>query len=323
MTEPAFQAPNLDVPEQIADLLSPAIALTIYFRPEPAKYRDGMIACWEEFLTGWGGGLSWCAEEGGKFLPPTPKRLSRPAERLRSCKTMPFYAWRAFSGATSQSAGALSWDCIVRDPSASSPAMRSKEEKKHCFLRVSFAPSAFQTRAKLDELVAIARRWAGRLPFVHGYGGLSLNITGPARPGQAWGGYCLPLIRRYPGFDVEDCGGTALCVPDQIRGVNWLTILCGEFVARLGGASALRGQLPEPVILHELPGGGAIVQAGPAPTAGDAGRGDMAPLYGAVTKALLPIRITEERYTCLPPEWLHRFESPSPIDSRRSPGWTG
>jgi hypothetical protein len=47
---PVFQLPDLDVPERIADLLSPAIALTIYFRPEPAKYRDGVIACWEEFL---------------------------------------------------------------------------------------------------------------------------------------------------------------------------------------------------------------------------------------------------------------------------------
>jgi len=308
MPEPAFRRPNLDIPEKIVDLLAPAMALTIYFKAVPSRFRDGVIACWEEFLSDYSGELSWYADEDlGKFQPASRKRLSRPAQRLLSDKPMSFYAWKTGGGATYDSAGAMGFDCLVRDPSRLSPQMRARNDSKDCFLRVSFPVSAFQAAARLEAFVAMARRWTERLPFVHGYGGQSLNITGPARPGQLWDAYALPIIRRYPGFDWEDCQGTALFVHGAIRGINWLTILCDDLVARMGGADALRAKFPDPVILYELPGGGAIVQAGRAPSAGDAEQGDRLPLYGSVARVLAPICITEEPYTCLPREWLHRF----------------
>lgn len=103
------------------------MALTLYFRPEPAAFRDGLIGCWEEFLADWEEGLSWYADEDlGKFRPLTPKRLARPVERLMSDKPMPFYAWTASSGATYNSAGALSCECVVHDPSVA-PAWQGKE----------------------------------------------------------------------------------------------------------------------------------------------------------------------------------------------------
>jgi Protein of unknown function (DUF3396) len=308
MPEPAFRLPNLDVPEEIIDLLSPAMALTIYFKAVPSRFRDGVIACWQEFLADHSGELSWYADEDiGKFHSASRKRLSRPVQRLLSDKPMSLYAWKTGSGATHDGAGAIGFDCLVRDPSQLSPQMRARNESKDCFLRVSFPASAFQSVAKLEAFVAMARRWTERLPFVHGYGGLSLNITGAARPGQLWDAQALPIIRRYPGFDWEDCQGTTLCVHGAIRGVNWLTILCGDLVARLGGADALSAKLPHPVTLHEASGGGVIVQAGGAPGAGDAEQGDRLPVYGIVSRVLSPICITEEPYTCLPPEWLRRF----------------
>ena len=50
----------------IADLLkeggthfAPAAAIALYFDGPRERFADGVVACWEEFLDGWGNGLKW------------------------------------------------------------------------------------------------------------------------------------------------------------------------------------------------------------------------------------------------------------------------
>jgi Protein of unknown function (DUF3396) len=308
------------LPVEPSAYLAPALAVTVYFRPVVEEYWEGVVACLEEFLADWEGDLSWYADaDSGKFRPASAELLRRPLERLRSTKPMRFYAWTMYSGETYDGAGALNCQGHLHDPLAWDASMRDAQARDLCYLRASFPVAAYDSAARLAAFVDLAARWSERLPFVHGYAGLALNQ--PDAPGkrQSQSSEVWALARRYPGFEVEDCGGTVLVAQSAIKSINWLTLLGTVFVDRLGGVAALRTKLPEAIVFHELPDGrGLLIQAGPAPAAGDAERGDRLLLYGEVARALRSIRLVEhpafgpEECGSFGPrgtaEWLRRFD---------------
>ena len=295
-----------------------SLALAIYFRPAPDEFRNGVALALEEFLAEREPNLCWYADEDlGRLRPATKKRLRRPVERLRSSKPMPFYAWTMFEGETYESAGATSCSGMVRDPLAWHVSMREIESRHLCFLRASFPVESAGDVAGRDRFLERLVRWAGQLPFVHGYGGLAINQPEATDVRQLQSKGVYEMARRHPGYEVDDCGGTVLVAGDAIKGVNWLTLISARFVERLGGAAALRGRFSGSIALHEV-SGGLLIQAGPAPEAGDSEQGDLLPLYREVARALAPVRLATHpslgpaELGSFGPEgtarWLRRFD---------------
>ena len=292
----------------VGELTVPALAVTLYFRAPKTDYAEGVTACLESFLAEWGEQVAWYADEDlGRFRPATVKRLRRPIERLRDrSKPMPFYAWTMSAGESFESPSALSFLSHVGDD----------ESQGLSFIRASFPIEAYAGAGGSARFVAMASEWAARLPLVHGYGGLTLNQSPSDGQRRSW---ILPVIsRRFPGFEIDDCGGTALRGSDAIKGVNWLTFVGERFLSRVGGVRSLGSSLSASIEVVPMAARGAMLRAGDEPQRGDLLRDDRLPLYREVARALEPLRM--KVHPPLGPEecgsfgpagtalWLRRFD---------------
>lgn len=292
----------------IRELAVPALAVTLYFRGAVADHAEGVVACLETFLADWGPRLTWYADEDlGRFRPATAKRLRRPVERLRDrAKAMTLYAWTMSAGASYESPSALGFQSYLQGD-ASGPLS---------FVRASFPPEAYAGVAGAARFVELVRQWAVRLPLFHGYGGLALNQSEPDRQTRSW---ILPAIsRRFPGFEIDDCGGTVLRGQAAIKGVNWLTLVGDRFLSRVGGVESLRSGLDPAIETLPIDDRGVIFRLGEQPQTGDLQLGERLPLYRELSRVLAPLRMTEHpalgpiEYGSFGPEgtalWLRRFD---------------
>jgi len=153
-------------------------------------------------------------------------------------------------------------------------------------------------------------------PFRSGMAGLSFECSKyelETSQTHAWG-----LSMRHPGININRIVNDSMAVhTDAIKGVNWLTALSSEMVAGVGGAAKLRKALSREIEFIEVPHG-IILQAGPAPAAGDLNRGDKLPLYRSVFQPLAPlVKVSAERtpsfnlstdYEERTTQWFLRFE---------------
>ena len=292
----------------IRELTVPSLAVTLYFRSSAIDYTAGVESCLQSFLTLWGGRLTWYADEDlGRFRPATAKRLNRPIERLRCRnKPMPFYAWTMSAGASFESPSDLAFQSHVR----------ADDDATLSFIRASFPPDAYTGDAGAERFAELVSRWSAMLPLAHGYAGLALNQSEPDRQMRSW---ILPRIsNRFPGFEIDDCGGTALRGKDAIKGVNWLTLVGDRFLEGLGGIASLRSRLDPAIQIRPIRDHGVLFRLGPRPQTGDLALGDDLPLYRTLSQAFAPIRMMEHpalgpvEYGSFGPEgtarWLRRFE---------------
>lgn len=297
---------NLDW-RSIRELVVPALAVTLYFRGQAASYAAGVESCLQSFLRDWGGQLTWYADEDlGRFRPATPKRLSRPIERLRRRdKPMPFYAWTMSAGESFESPSAVGFQSHVR-----------AHDGALSFIRASFPPEAYAGDAGAARFVELVAQWSAMLPLTHGYAGFALNQSESDRQMRSW---ILPRISgRFPGFEIDDCGGTALRGGHAIKGVNWLTLVSDPFLERLGGITSLRSRLDPAIEVRPIQGRGALFRLGSKPEAGDLALGQTLPLHRALAREFSPIRMTAHpalgpaEYGSFGPEgtarWLRRFD---------------
>lgn len=292
----------------IRELAVPALAVTLYFRAPVADCAEGVVACLEAFLADWGPRLRWYADEDlGRFRPATARRLRRPVERLRDrAKALTFYAWTMSAGASYESPSALGFQAYVQ----------GGDSGPLSFIRASFPPEAYGGGAGAARFVALVGQWAARLPLFHGYGGLALNQSESDRQPRSW---ILPAIsRRFPGFEIDDCGGTVLRGQEAIKGVNWLTLVGERFLSGAGGVESLRSGLDPAIETLPIAGRGVMFRLGEQPQTGDLQLGERLPLYRALSRVLGPLRMKEHpalgpaEYGSFGPEgtalWLRRFD---------------
>lgn len=292
----------------ISALTVPALAVTLYFQGPVEDYAAGVESCLASFLADWGGQLTWYADEDlGRFRPATSKRLARPIERLRRRdKPMTFYAWTMSAGPSFESPSALGFQAHVR----------SGDDAALSFIRASFPPDAWAGDAGAERFVELVARWSAMLPLAHGYGGLALNQSESDRQMRSW--ILSRISSRFPGFEIDDCGGTALRGGEAIKGVNWLTLVGDRFLDRLGGIAPLRARLDPAIQIRPIEGRGALFRLGPGPQEGDLARGEELPLHRALARVLAPIGMVEHpalgpaEYGSFGPEgtarWLRRFD---------------
>lgn len=131
------------------------------------------------------------------------------------------------------------------------------------------------------------------LPYDFGQAGLAINfnhLLAKYKQDALQGMYSIG--NRYPGIDMAHPFSTKYIVTKGIKCINWLTFLNAGHVERLGGAANLANAGGREVTVHLLPHG-AVVQAGPAPAAGDVNRRDALPAYHHAGRLVAPVRSSE------------------------------
>ena len=150
----------------------------------------------------------------------------------------------------------------------------------------------------------------------HGYGGIGLITAADRFLAAQFEGVVTSLAERFPGLEIDYPVKHLLWVRAGIKGVNWLTILGDDEIARFGGTDTLKGALPSTATVHAYDGG-VMIQASPMPQIGDRNRQVDVDDYRKVAVALKPIRISthsavhggdgldRERFE----GWLARFDT--------------
>lgn len=180
------------------------------------------------------------------------------------------------------------------------------EVKSASVLRVVL-PFTWGERA--DEALALAEELCEMVPFQSGQAGYAFEhsryFVEPAHE------FAVPKSMRHPGLDVHHQNGTEGNTVGwtRVRNVGWLTVLCDDFVSKLGGPPTL-----EHGSVLTIPGG-IILQAGAAPAVGDVNRKDDLPAYREVYAYVEPL--AEETAEASP--WFMFFRSAGSAD--RTEAW--
>jgi hypothetical protein len=125
-----------------------------------------------------------------------------------------------------------------------------------------------------------------------GYGGIGIVQSANRILESEFEPQVYTLAERFPGLEVDYPNSHILYLRDGIKGVNWLTFLGGEWLAKLGGLPALKKQAGEDFTYYET-GGGVLIQAGERPQMGDSERDSVPSSYVRLAAALRPIRVKQ------------------------------
>ncbi len=163
----------------------------------------------------------------------------------------------------------------------------------------------------------LVHEWCQRLSPYHGYAGLA--VISSADYGHARGAAPLlyPLVRRFPGLEIDMPLSHARYCGEGIKGVNWLTVLSHTFLRKLGGKAALQSQLGDEFPFYDYPDG-TMIQAGPYPQIGDLEQNNVPVHYQKVYRLVKAVQAEYPHSIMDTPEgvdgrvftqqWLHRFE---------------
>lgn len=129
-------------------------------------------------------------------------------------------------------------------------------------------------------------------PF-HGYAGLGIVRNPNPYMAERAERFVLPLLRRFPGLELDMPATHVLKLCDGIKGINWLTIISDQLAEQMAG----RARLAETAVKEGLSvidfNGGVIIKAGPAPQLGDLEAGWVPELYQKADALLKPLRCSD------------------------------
>ncbi len=136
----------------------------------------------------------------------------------------------------------------------------------------------------------LVHKWCAKLNPFHGYAGLGVIQSIDYDANRRTKLIILPYAMRFPGLEVENSASLSWHLTQKIKGVNWLTVLCDDFINQLGGREKLKETLGEEFPFFDYQGG-SIIQAGPTPQIGDVNRNIIPEHYQKLSKVLKPIRV--------------------------------
>ncbi|MFH0924050.1 MAG: type VI immunity family protein [bacterium] len=133
-----------------------------------------------------------------------------------------------------------------------------------------------------NDFLALVINFCNQVPFVSGHAGFAFERS-PYWESASYQAV-FPLAIRYQGVDVADTFNASRCADrENIKGVNWLTMLSHKFLEQLGGLEAIKAKIKKikDVEIIEVTHG-AILKAGKQPGIGDITKKEMLPAYRAV-----------------------------------------
>ena len=281
---------------------------TLYVpKPHESVKRQAVAACIEDYLHVAGSHLHWVRVDeraprrmGEEEFPTIPSLAASYAEH----QPFEFAASGAEHPSEASHYGIRTW-------------LGGRRSYEHIGYLSAMLPLAFVAEQRPGFFQRLLQGWCERVVPLHGYAGLALVRSIDNARARRAEPLLYPLIRRFPGLEVDMPVEHTLHLQDGIKGVNWLTVLSNTFLERLGGREALRACLEDAFPFLEYTGG-AIIQAGPHPQLGDLEQGNVPAHYRTLYHLLRPIQADYgddlfETPTGVDPtdftqQWMHRFE---------------
>jgi hypothetical protein len=296
-------------------VLEIGLLATLYFDGghEP-QVREMVGECFEEYAGHCGRFLRWgrhprsyAWHELERLPVPSPKEWFL-RKKLKADDMWQFY----YHG------GQQEWDASVYRVHAYGARKWEAEQSGWLSYLSAGVPLAWLEERGRDFL-GLVLGWCRRLRPMHGYGGVGIMESPDLGLAASLEQAVYAMARRFPGLEVDYPFLHMGCLRGGIKGVNWLTVLGDEYVAKAGGLAHLRSSLSgDEVSFYEYPGG-IVIQAGERPEIGDVNRQLWPAAYREVNRLLKPIRVREH----LPfhgaagfrsdetLEWLARFDDKS------------
>ncbi|MBI4241709.1 MAG: DUF3396 domain-containing protein [Candidatus Rokubacteria bacterium] len=268
--------------ETSLQVVSPAFDIVLYTNHNLSTVSEGILHAYDRFLTLCPAEeLRWyCTETMRKHAACTDRALKLLRQWLRTGAPKRDVICIEIKGGEHYASTSDFAFWVYGDERGGSYE-RDAEMVRMCF------PSAWGHQ-RSDEMLDLARDLCNHIPFRSGHAGYVLQTTRYAREKSytaAW-----KLARRHPGLDIENELRDRLAVRDDgIKGVNWITMLCDEFVKRVGGRKKLDASLPKSMEVLPVQGG-LVLKAGAEPSVGDVNRGDRVPLYRSVYRIVAPLQ---------------------------------
>lgn len=239
----------------------PAITGTLFFNDaHTPEARKAIVACFEEYEAIAKAHLTWL----WRAEPPEgPDNIAYPKAKpmrdmLGRMKENDLVSFIYTSGKQPQDAGEWEFQVFGRRGWEAKMVVRGTSALRFSLplLYVEENPLVFQTL-----FVSFARH----LRAIHGYGGHGLILSAPREnDNQPFEAYLAGLLN---GIDVGEPIGGSRSAHQGIKTVSWLTAVNSEMVAKLGGLSAIRSELPKDWFALYDYGCGLVIQAGTKPEA--------------------------------------------------------
>lgn len=309
-------AETLDELEVMDDMGQPVahigLTTTLYLeQPHDAGVRQRVAGCIDEYIQLVREHLRWCAI-GGK----------RP---LKVSEQYPGSVVALISHLTESDSFEMAATGAPRYNQASHYNIHTLLGLRRQYRRLGYLSATFPFRFLKERpggfFQQFVHKWCERLSPLHGYAGLGLLRSMENSEARAVEPLIFPLVRRFPGLEIDMPHLEARLLADGIKGVNWLTMLSDLLLSKLGGADAVRQKLQNGFTFDPYPGG-LMIQAGPHPEFGDLDRNIIPAHYRRLYEVLRPVQapyddvlmdtpagVDPEAFT---QQWLRRFATPTP-----------
>lgn len=239
----------------------PAITGTLFFNDaHTPEAREAICACFDEYEAVARMHLTWLwraepREGPDKVAYPKAKPMRDMVERMKENDLVSFIYT---SGEQPHDAGEWEFQVFGRRGWEAKMIVRGTSALRFSMplLYVEENPRAFQ---------AMFISFARRLKAIHGYAGHGLVLSAPREnDNQPFEAYLSAMLN---GLDVGDPIGGSRSAHQGIKTVSWLTAVSHDMVAKVGGMSTIRSELPRDWFAIYDYGAGIVVQSGPKPQA--------------------------------------------------------
>lgn len=296
------------------------LVVTLYIpRGDRPEVREGMVRAYERAREITGLDFVWGAD------PSTGEPQELAGSILGDVRRWPgewlelFDFQMTFHGAaTVDGADAYSFLAASRD---------RDEEGELSILSISF-PFAWAQEHTPDEFCAWVLELCTLVGPSNGYAGPAiLTHLASVHVDPETAEIIYPLAKRYRGLEIDFpiAHEAYLRGTDEIKGINWITVVGSEWEPRLGGRDALVSELEPlasctPFRSPRTGGHGLVIRASGAPQLGDVQAGERMPAYARVARRLAPI-LSEHPAVVWPQgstvfthqdaeRWMKRFAQP-------------
>jgi hypothetical protein len=267
--------------------LSSALLCTLYLRKdfEPAR-RQAIKDFVLRFVDATKGELRWLmpTKNGARSITPGSigKELDAKLEALSDSEDP--WELHIHGGEQAEAASDIGLEISLR--------RRWEAEPPHNHLAfISFRFPVLWFRDKKPGFPSFVLSASELLQPVHGYAGIGLVNAADRFLAAQFDNVVVGLAERFPGLEIDYPAKHLMWLRAGIKGVNWLTVLGDDVIARMGGIDGVRAALPSTATVHTFRGG-CLIQAGLIPQIGDRNRQLGVEEYRTVAVALKPIRIT-------------------------------
>ncbi|MBF3415614.1 type VI immunity family protein [Burkholderia pseudomallei] len=230
-----------------------------------SEVRREIAACFDQYNEVTSGVLRWFFQEGKRAVS-IAKATTLATLGARLSEDQPF-TFAFTSGDSTREAGMYGFDAFCLEKWQAALGTRGLDV-------LSFSLPVPVAKADPDLPPRLFAEFARRLNAIHGHAGYAVNLPPTAREENESSEYFMSN-RLGGGLDVGDPFATEVrSLVDNIKTVDWLTLISASMIDRVGGMSVLKSELPMDWYRLTPCSEGLLIRAGVLPAAGVNSGGD-------------------------------------------------